>query len=361
MSNLAARLNSVTPERIGIVLPNSLGGVVRSLPLFPALSERFPNATLTAVVSEENSGLLSQHSRLDQVISYSRRELIHQWKPLLRALKNQRFGLTIDLRGQLRTGLMGLATGAPIRLGLETAGEGSSFTYTDLIPDSGPLVPEFVRYWRVAESMGVGHLRRISEIAIDSRSEEWAIGQAVTVRRPILAIHPGADWLTKRWPVENFAVVACKAIRQHGAGIAILGGDQEVNAGRHFVSLMKKFVPSKSVLDLVARTSLIRMAAFLKQADCLLANDSGPLHLAASLHTPVVGLFTCTSPQISGPLGAAHELVSTCVDCHASYRKRCPNRGARHLACMEDLSTERVSAAVSAVLERRQQSHRKAS
>ena len=360
MSDLAERLNVIKHERIGVILPNSLSGVVRSLPLFPALSERFPGARLTAIVSAENSGLLECHPRVARVIPYKRREMIHHWRPLLRDLQAQQFDLTIDLRGQLRTGLMGLATGAPIRLGLETAREGSAFTYTDLIADSGPLVPEFVRYWRVAESLGVAHLRRVSEIAIDTRTMNWAIGQAATIRRPLLAIHSGADWLTKRWPVEKFAVVACKAMRQHGCGVAVLGGDNEADAGEHFVSLMKKFIPSKPVLNLVGKTSQIRLAAFLQQADCVVGNDSGPLHLAASLDTPVVGLFTCTSPQISGPLGAAHELVTSCVDCHASYRKRCPNRGSRHLACMEELSIDRVSTAVSAVLERHQQTRRAA-
>lgn len=360
MSNLAARLNQIPHQRLGIILPNSLSGVVRSLPLLPALSERFPKASLTAIVSEENSGLLDCHPRIARVIPYKRREMIHHWRPLLRDLQAQDFDVTIDLRGQLRTGLMGLATGAPVRLGLETACEGSSYTYTDLIHDSGPLVPEFVRYWRVAESLGVGHLRRVSEITIDSRTTEWAIGQAGTMRRPLLAIHPGADWQTKRWPVEKFAVVACKAMRVHGAGVAVLGGDTDAEAGEHFVSLVKKFIPSKSVLNLVGKTSQIRLAAFLQQSDCLLANDAGPLHLAASLGTPVVGLFTCTSPQISGPLGAAHELVSSCVDCHASYRKRCPNRGSRHLACMEELSIERVSTGVTSVLQRQKQSRRAA-
>lgn len=358
MSDLTERLNAITHNRIGVILPNSLGGVVRSLPLFPALSERFPSSELVAIVSVENSGLLECHPRVARVIRYKRREMIHHWRPLLRDLQNEQFDVTIDLRGQLRTGLMSLATGAPIRLGLETAREGSSFTYTDLIADSGPLVPEFVRYWRVAESLGVGHLRRVSEIRIDRRTCEWAAAESAKVRRPLLAVHPGAEWLTKRWPVEKFAVVACKAMRQFGCGVAVLGGDDEVEAGKHFVALMQKFIPSKPVLNLVGKTSQIRLAAFLQQADCVIANDAGPLHLAASLDTPVVGLFTCTSPDISGPLGAAHELVSTKVDCHASYRKRCPNRGSRHLTCMEELSIERVSTAVSAVLGRQQQLRR---
>jgi len=144
MSNLAARLNQISHQRIGIILPNSLRGVVRSLPLFPALSERFPTAKLTSIVSEENSGLLENHPRVARVIPYKHREMINHWRPLLRNLQSQQFDITIDLRGQLRTGLMSLATGAPIRLGLETACEGSRYTYTDLIHDSGPLVPEFV-------------------------------------------------------------------------------------------------------------------------------------------------------------------------------------------------------------------------
>ena len=360
MSDLTERLNQTSIQRVGVLEPSSLGGVVRSLPLFPALAERFPGAKLVAVVRSENAELLESSPRISQVISYGRRELLYRWKPLLRSLKAQHFDLVIDLKGQLRTGLMSLVTGAPIRVGLETSREGAGFTCTHLVPDSGPLVPEYLRYWRVAEMLGVGHLRQISEFTVDPHTADWAVGQAESLRRPLLAVHPGSDWQTKRWPVEKFAVVACKAMRQHQCGVAVLGGDAEVAAGEHFVSLMNKFIPSKTVLNLVGKTSLKRLAAFLRECDCLLTNDSGPMHLAASLGTPVVGLFTCTSPKISGPPGAAHELVSTCVECHASYRKRCPNRGSRHLACMEELSIERVSAAVSSVLRRRENIRRAA-
>jgi heptosyltransferase I len=66
------------------------------------------------------------------------------------------------------------------------------------------------------------------------------------------------------------------------------------------------------------------------------------MQLAAALGTPVVGIFTCTSPTISGPPGDRHELVATGVSCAASYRKKCPYRGRKHLACMEELDVERV-------------------
>jgi ADP-heptose:LPS heptosyltransferase len=66
------------------------------------------------------------------------------------------------------------------------------------------------------------------------------------------------------------------------------------------------------------------------------------MQLAAALGTPVVGIFTCTSPAISAPSGSQHEFVSTGVKCAGSYRKRCPYRGKKHLACMEELDVDRV-------------------
>jgi heptosyltransferase-1 len=76
------------------------------------------------------------------------------------------------------------------------------------------------------------------------------------------------------------------------------------------------------------------------------------MQLAAALGTPVVGIFTCTSPTISGPPGDQHELVATGVKCAASYRKRCPHRGKKHLACMEELDVERVWAALCRLMQK---------
>ena len=85
----------------------------------------------------------------------------------------------------------------------------------------------------------------------------------------------------------------------------------------------------------------------------MVSNDSGPMHMAAAVGTPVVGIFTCTSPILSGPAGAVHELISTGVPCAASYYKECPHRGAAHLSCLAELSVERVWNAVVRILERR--------
>ena len=90
----------------------------------------------------------------------------------------------------------------------------------------------------------------------------------------------------------------------------------------------------------------------LGAADVVVSNDSGPMHLAAAMGTPVVGIFTCTSPILSGPSGTNHELISTSVPCAASYHKTCPQRGKMHLSCLAEIPVDRVWNALERILDR---------
>jgi len=107
------------------------------------------------------------------------------------------------------------------------------------------------------------------------------------------------------------------------------------------------------VVNLAGETTLKQLAALLGSVDVVVSNDSGPMHVAAALGTPVVGIFTCTSPLLSGPAGAMHELISTGVSCAASYHKTCPRWGRAHLGCLADVSVERVWNALERILDRR--------
>jgi ADP-heptose:LPS heptosyltransferase len=163
-----------------------------------------------------------------------------------------------------------------------------------------------------------------------------------SLREPVLAVHLGGGWRTKRWPVEKFAVVAAKAARMYGCSIVLVGSGNEAIAAAQFEHLLRRVMSDAPVLNLAGRTNLKQLAAVLERADVMLTNDSGPMHLAAGLGTPIVGIFTCTSPLLSGPAGAEHEFVTTRLSCAASYRKRCPYRGKKHMACFEEISTDRV-------------------
>ena len=337
-----ADLRTIEARNVCLIKPSALGDVVQTLPLLPVLRERFPSAKLSWVINRELSELLTGHPQLDAVIPFDRRGGFITWRRMWRDLRRRRFDLVLDLQGLLRTGLMTWATGADCRVGLETAREMSHWSCHLLLPDTGRDLPAHARYWRVAEALGLGDRLPQTTLPLTTEHRVWAKAQLAAPGRPILVVNPGAKWGTKRWPVEKFAVVASKACRTFGFSAVIVGGPGDAVLTEQLNRLLVEFLSARQVVNLSGRTSLLQLAAVLESADVVLTNDSGPMHLAAGVGTPVVGVFTCTSAVRSGPPGDRHLLVSTRVGCAASYRKNCPHRGRKHLACLDELDVERV-------------------
>ena len=347
-----ADLRTIDARRVCILKPSALGDVVQTLPLLPVLRERFPSAEISWVINREISDILQGHPDLDAVIPFDRRGGVFAWRRMWNDLARRDFDLVLDLQGLLRTGMMAWATHAKWRVGLETSREMSHWASHLLIPGTDREVPAHARYWRVAEALGFGDRTPQSYVPMNDEHRNWAMAQLGSLRRPLLAINPGAKWVTKRWPVEKFAVVASKACRTFGFSAVILGGPGDHVLTEQLQKLLEEFLPSGQVVNLSGKTSLLQLAAILESVDVMLTNDSGPMHLAAGVGTPVVGVFTCTSAVRSGPPGDRHALVSTRVGCAASYRKTCPHRGRRHLACLDELDVERVWQGVQSVVRR---------
>lgn len=343
------QFDQLNPRRICIIKPSALGDVVQAMPLLEPLSTRFPGVPLSWVINRELSGLLTGHPQIDEVIPFDRQGGLGGWLRMLRQLRRRRFDLVIDLQGLLRSAVMCTATGAPLRIGLETAREGARFACHVTLPETGRLVPAHARYWRVAEALGAGEQPRRLQLAIPPQDRAAAHKLLADLPRPIVAIHPGARWETKRWPPEKFAEIARTAVAEHGAGVVLLGSPSEASLTADVQRKIQHDRP-ESVRDLAGKTSLKQLAALLEIADVVVSNDSGPMHLAAELGTPVVGIFTCTDPIRSGPPGTQHALISTNVPCAGSYKKECPHDGPEHLACFAELSTGRVRSAVERVL-----------
>jgi lipopolysaccharide heptosyltransferase II len=346
-------LHSIDPRRICVIKPSAFGDVVQALPLLPVLKERFPKAAVSWVVRGELRELLEGHPHLDEIIPFRRKGSWRETWTLLRELRERRFDLVFDLQGLLRTAAMTWATRAPLRVGLESAREGAGWACHLTLRDTGRLVPAHLRYWRVAEALGMGDRQRVTMVGTSFDDRRRAEEQLAPLTGPVLAVHPGARWATKRWPVERFATVAARAARRFGFGTVILGsGDEVVTAGQ-FEFLFHRFAPSAQCMNLAGKTTIKQLAALLQQTDVLLSSDSGPMHLAAGLGRPVVGVFTCTDPVRSGPpVDAGCETATTALPCRNCYKKQCPKRGKQHLACLDDVSTDAVWAAFERLVER---------
>lgn len=347
-------LDQLQPRRVCIVKPSALGDVVQSLPILAALRDRWPDAHIAWVIHRGLAGLLAGHPDLNEVIPFDRaargiRQIHASWS-LARRLHRADFDLTLDLQGLLRSGLMTAATRSGRRLGFASAREGARWLYSDRIETPPHVQAAVDRYWLFAQALGCEGAPPAARLGINSAHDAWARDQLASLPRPILAMHPGAQWQTKRWPPSHFAALAQRAQREFGAGLVMVCGPGEESLCQELADQAQ--IPT---VNLAGQTSLLQLAAVAQQADLFVSGDTGPLHLAAAVGTPVVGIYTCSSPVRARPHGLAHQVVATQVPCAASYLKTCNS-----MACMAELSPERVWPAVSAVLANISQRQRRA-
>jgi ADP-heptose:LPS heptosyltransferase len=332
------RLSRLTAKRIALIKPSALGDIVHALPVLTALRRRFPCAHLTWVVNRTYEPLLRDHPHLDAVLSFERHPFRGGWRrgcqrliDFWRRLRQARFDLAIDLQGLLRTGVIALASGARRRIGLTSAREGAAWCCTDLVDDRTGCQHAVDRYWRVIEALGGGG-RKEFIVPIQPEARAWCQTVVTRYPRPWLAASVGARWATKRWPPAHFGELLRRATESFGGAVFFVGAADEADlaeqAGR---TLACPWV------NLAGRTALPQLAALLDAADVVLANDSGPLHLAAALGKPVLAPYTCTVVDRHGPYGQESRGVATTVACAGSYLRACDR-----LDCMNDLTPDRL-------------------
>jgi heptosyltransferase-1 len=343
-----ASLRGLRPDRVCLIKPSSLGDVVHAFPVLAALRSLWPDAHLAWVVNRGLRGLLDGHPDLDEVIPFDRSAMkatpggVGSIARFLLDLRRKRFNLAIDLQGLLRSGIMSGATGAPIRVGLAGSREGSRHFYTHRVDSPGLEAHAVDRLLAVAGAFGADVSTPVFRVAIGPDEARWAEEALRDLPRPIVAVNVGARWLTKRWPPEQFAKVARRAVVDRGAGLVLVGSPED----RPLVDGLKSELGSIKALDLCGLTTLPRLAAIASRVDVFLSNDTGPLHLAAATGSRVLGVYTCTSPARTGPYGPNARSIASCVWCAPSFVKTCPR-----LECMTELTPERVWRALDGLLD----------
>lgn len=165
------------------------------------------------------------------------------------------------------------------------------------------------------------------------RVQELLRTSGVDLHRPWVVIHPGATAASRRYPPEQFAIVARTLVEQLGLQIVFTGTQSEQELVTFIQSLMR--VPA---ISLVAQLSLSELAALLALAPLLIANNTGPVHVAAAVGTPIVNLYALTNPQHT-PWRVNHRLLYQDVPCRFCYKSVCPEK---HHRCLSSVKPERV-------------------
>ena len=161
---------------------------------------------------------------------------------------------------------------------------------------------------------------------------------------PTVAVHPSARIPVKKWPIERFSTV-CRYLQEHyKATIVIIGGK---DASEETKTLIQSL--SKPIIDLTGKTTYLEAAEILRQCDFLLTNDTGPLHLAEAVGTPIIGIYSARNfPNVWYPVGDNHIIIRKEVDCQICYLEECPI-----MICIKRISTEEVIDACKRMLEKK--------
>ena len=304
--------------RIAIIKLSSLGDVVHALPVAHALRRALPSAHLTWVVEAREYAILRDHPDLDAVVPVDTRlwrRLI--WSPAgarqvlgkvgrLRArIRHASFDVAIDLQGLIKSGFLTAYTGAPVRIGF-SAGQwrerwSALFTNRHVTPpaSSRHIVEQYLALLApLGIEPGPAEFHVSVPASAERRIEELLVKEGVKPGDRLVAINPGAGRPQKRWAVARFSALAERLATEVGARLLLLWGPDEAHMARE-ISLA---LPGHSAL-LAPPTDLGELVALLKRCRLMIANDTGPLHLAAALGTPSLGLYGPTRAQRNGPYG----------------------------------------------------------
>jgi heptosyltransferase-2 len=320
--------------RVLIVRFSSIGDIVLTTPLVRALRRRHADAELVYVTKLAFAPLVSDNPHLDRVEALAPREPLRRLAARLRALRPTH---GLDLHGSLRSaGLRALVpgrwTGYRKRL---LARALLIATKRDLYRDAVPVAE---RYFEAARALGAGPDGDPPEFHLSPESraggDAWitALGLA---GRPLAALAPGAAHATKRWPVRHWVELAGR-LRAAGLEPVTVGGDGDREVARGIP------VPSAA-----GELSLQETGAVLARARVVVSGDTGVMHMATGVGTPVVALFGPTVRQFGfRPYRGRATILERdlgCRPCSAMGSARCP---LGHHRCLEEITAAEVCAAV---------------
>ena len=314
--------------KILILKPSSLGDVIQALPVLRLIKCHLPASKIFWWIDSNLAPLIENDPDLAGIVRFERKRWAspRHWPEMLRSIRwmrAQNFDWVIDLQCLARSGAFAWLANGKFLIGLDEVREGARGFYDLAVRRTSFHTHAVDWYLAVLPPLGVPVHKNFQwlperpEIAAAVKSK-WQTSGARWI-----AIQPGARWENKRWPVEYFAwLVRLLAKHLPDARFAILGAAEEKPLGE----MILRAEPQRS-LNLCGRISLPEMVEWLRLSELMITNDTGPMHVAAALGTPLVALFGPTEPRRTGPYGQLENVLrinlpcSPCLKSYCAYEK----------------------------------------
>lgn len=298
--------------RILVVNVHWVGDVLFSTPALRALRKHYPKDTIVCLVPPRCEAVLKNNPSLDEVIMADDRDSFFSFFTSLKTtleLRKKRFDMVFFLHRSVSKRWMAFFAGIPVRKGFEVAGR-KNF----LLTHAAPLQPSDTHrtdfFLRVLSAHGIPSVGRTPDFFPPKETakelESLCVQTGLDLSSGYVAVHPGGNWDLKRWPADYFAEWIRLFLTRHPSQKVVICGTAPEEA---LAEEIRRSVRSERLVSLCGRTSLPMLGLLFKGARFLLSNDSGPIHLAASQKTPIVGLYGPTSARITGPLSEGRVLI----------------------------------------------------
>jgi len=325
-----------------IIRFSSIGDVILTTPLIRCLRAKFPAAQIDFLVKKEFAVVLSGNPHLSNIITFDKNAGKKELGRIRQFIKQGRYTHILDIQKNIRSLLIAAGSGALV------SGFSKKLLARDILIRFGKNIykeikPVYLRYFESASAFGLEYDGNGTEVFPDA-TETGKVNEIfkqhnIAAGIPILVVAPGAQWENKRWPEEGFATAADIFCRQTGAYTVLIGGPGDVGICGQVQDLMKT-----TSLNLAGKLSLMGSASMLGMADMVFTNDTGMLHMAQAMKTPVVAVYGPTTRELGFfPLpenSRVAEIEISCRPCTQKGLHSCPKG---HFRCMNDIRPDIVS------------------
>jgi heptosyltransferase-2 len=333
-----------TVNRILVRGVNWVGDTVLTYPAVQQLKTLFPHSQLAILVSGPLVYLWKTFPYVDEIIPFQKKRGIGSFREdlhLSQSLKERNFDLSIILPRSFRSAFQIYLARIPIRIGYQD--EGRSFFLTHGIHRTEEILRSHrVQYFqKLIEPLGKVESLLTPRIFLREEDRGWAEQMLKDSNlldgRPLIGMNPGATYgLAKCWSPDRFGELGQRLCLKWEATLLLFGKEEEKSIAEETLR-----TPGTRGIDLTGKTSLLQLAALLERCRLLVTNDTGTMHVATAVGTPVVALFGSTDPLVTGPWGEGHVVVKKDVPCSPCLKRVCSTDH----RCMELITVDEVEEA----------------
>jgi heptosyltransferase-1 len=325
-----------------IVRLGSLGDVIHGIPVAASLRNEYPNGRIDWMVDPRYVELLDLVKVIDRRIPVDPRAIKHgegraHFRETLRELRETDYDAVIDLQGLLKSAMLARSVRGHRTIGFpwkHLREPLARLFYTDA-PDPGDATHIIYKNLALLAPLKVVDRRLRFPLEIPHTSTVAQV-QARFGPGGYVIVNPGAAWPNKQWPTDRFGAVAAAIQRDFGWRSLVLWGPGEQELAHSVIAA------SEGAAELSPPTTITDLVGIARHARMMISGDTGPLHIAGAVDTPIVSLFGPTRPERNGPWGLYDVAISRVQQCSCVYERQCkkPQR------CIDDISVAEVMSAV---------------